>query len=137
MFFFSDICSSKNPEKKKTCFILVFTKLLRSTTVFNIDNNMKCFLSSKTSIRPISEGSCDTEDWSNPSLEEIAIFHKLLFYCIFTVYSLCEHTRLLSFKKKSYWPQTVVVYIHIMWINVYTLYKCVYSEKKTQHLKYL
>jgi len=28
----------------------------------NIDNNHTCFLSSKSMI---SEGSCDTEDWSN------------------------------------------------------------------------
>jgi len=38
---------------------MVSTKVLSSTTVFSIDNN-KCFLS-----RMISEGSCDTEDWSN------------------------------------------------------------------------
>ncbi len=36
-----------------------------STTVFNIDNNQKCFLSSKSAYYYDSEGSCDTEDWSN------------------------------------------------------------------------
>jgi len=127
MFFFSDICSSKNPEKKKTCFILVFTKLLRSTSVFNIDNNMKCFLSSKTSIRPISEGSCDTEDWSNPSLEEIAIFHKLLFYCIFTVYSLCEHTRLLSKTFKTNLTDHKLLFCIFMCVYSYYVDKCVHT----------
>ncbi len=38
-------------------------KILSSTTVVNIDNTNKCFLSNK--IKMISEGSCDTEDWSN------------------------------------------------------------------------
>ncbi len=43
--------------KNKICH--VSTKIWSSTTVFNTDNNQKCFLSM------ISEGSCDTEDWSN------------------------------------------------------------------------
>ncbi len=36
-------------------------------TVFNIDHNEKCFVSwaANQHIRMISEGSCDTEDWSN------------------------------------------------------------------------
>jgi len=42
-----------------------FQKKISSTTVFNTDINKKCLLSSKSSIRMISEGSCDTEDWSN------------------------------------------------------------------------
>ncbi len=29
------------------------------------DNNKKCLLSRKSHIKMISEGSCDTEDWSN------------------------------------------------------------------------
>ncbi len=37
--------SQMNPEK--SC-ITVSTKILSSTTVFNIDNNKKCFLSSKS-----------------------------------------------------------------------------------------
>ncbi len=42
-----------------------------SSTVSNIDNNKKCFLikkyiyASNQHITLISEGSCDTEDWSN------------------------------------------------------------------------
>ncbi len=45
--------------------ITVSTKILSSTTDFNVDNinNKKYFLSQH--IRIISEGSCDTEDWSN------------------------------------------------------------------------
>jgi len=53
-----------NPEKKS---ITVYTEILSSTTVFNTDDNNKCFLSTKLSYDydMISEGSCDTEDWSN------------------------------------------------------------------------
>ncbi len=32
---------------------------------FSIDNNNTCFLSTNQHISLISEGSCDTEDWSN------------------------------------------------------------------------
>ncbi len=37
-------------------------KILSSTTVFNIDNNNKCFM--RGNIRMISEGSCD-KVWTN------------------------------------------------------------------------
>ncbi len=53
----------KHFDTKKEC-IMVSTKILSSTTVFTIDNNKQCFLSSKSVI---SEGSSDTEDWSNDS----------------------------------------------------------------------
>ncbi len=36
---------------------------VRGRTVFNIDNNV-CWAANQHS-RMISEGSCDTEDWSN------------------------------------------------------------------------
>ncbi len=39
--------------------------ILSSTTVLNIDNNKKCFLSSRSAYYVFSEESCDTEDWSN------------------------------------------------------------------------
>ncbi len=45
--------------------IMVSTKILCSTTVFNIDNNYKCFLSSKSAYYYDFWRSCDTEDWSN------------------------------------------------------------------------
>jgi len=32
---------------------------------FNIYNNKKCFKAPSQHIKMISEGSCDTEDWSN------------------------------------------------------------------------
>jgi len=35
------------------------------STVFNIDNNQKCFLRTKSKYNMISEGSCDTKKWSN------------------------------------------------------------------------
>ncbi len=38
-------------------------KILKSTAVFKL-NNKKMFLASNQYIRMISEGSCDTEDWS-------------------------------------------------------------------------
>ncbi len=44
---------------------MVPTKILSSTTAFNIDINKKCFLSRYKHIRMIPEGSCDTENWSN------------------------------------------------------------------------
>ncbi len=36
-----------------------------STTVFNIDNNQNVSWAANPQIQMISEGSCDTEDWSN------------------------------------------------------------------------
>ncbi len=39
------------------------TKIWSSTAVFNIDN--KVSWAANQHIRMISEGSCDTEDWSN------------------------------------------------------------------------
>ncbi len=52
IYFFN---SSKNPDKK--C-ITIFTNVLSFATIDNNNNN--CFLRI-----PHSEGSCDTEDWSN------------------------------------------------------------------------
>ncbi len=46
---------------------MVSTKILNSTNVFIIDNNKKCFFSTilYQHIRLISEGSFNTEEWSN------------------------------------------------------------------------
>ncbi len=54
--------------------IYISTKILSSTTVFNIFNNMIYFLSKKINkhIKMISEGSCDTEYCSNDA-ENFAI----------------------------------------------------------------
>ncbi len=45
--------------------VSVLTKLYISTTVFNIDNNQKYFLSRKSVYYYDFWRSCDTEDWSN------------------------------------------------------------------------
>ncbi len=42
-----------------------FHKTLNSITDFNIDNNV--FRAPNHNVRMISEGSSDTEDWSNDS----------------------------------------------------------------------
>ncbi len=59
-------------RKKK--FVTVSTKILSSTTVFNIDNNNKYLLSSKSTYYMISEGLGDNEDWSNDA-ENSALHH--------------------------------------------------------------
>ncbi len=43
--------------------ILYSTKILNCTVDFNINNN-KCFFCAENQ-HMISEGSCDSEDWSN------------------------------------------------------------------------
>ncbi len=62
---------------KKCCsfelYIHLFTKLLGSTTVFNIDNNQKCFLSSKSVYYYDFWRSCDTEVWSNDAENSVLI----------------------------------------------------------------
>ncbi len=55
-FFFYKCCSSKNPVENES-------KILSSTNVFNIDDNI--YWAHNQYIRMISEGSCDTENWSN------------------------------------------------------------------------
>ncbi len=61
----------------------IFTKILSSTTVFNIDNNL--FI-----ITTISEGSCDTEDAAlsshNIHFKHIKIETVILIYSIISQY---------------------------------------------------
>ncbi len=57
--------ASIHPTPDPTAAERYHTSLMFSLTVFNIDNNKKCLLSTNQYIRMISEGSCDTEDWSN------------------------------------------------------------------------
>ncbi len=45
--------------------MLFSQKILSYTAVFNIDNKIYIFWAPNQHIRMISEGSCDTEDWSN------------------------------------------------------------------------
>ncbi len=74
---------SDNKDKNVTFYsskfwkinIKVSANILSSTAVFNIDNNSKYFLSSKSAYYVISEGSCDTEDWSNDA-ENSALHHR-------------------------------------------------------------
>ncbi len=49
----------KGSWKKGSCFPQKYLNCL------NIDNNLKCVLSSKSAYYNYSVGSCDTEDWSN------------------------------------------------------------------------
>ncbi len=60
MLFFWTFYSSVNPGNEN-----VSQKKIQQHNVFNIDNNQKCFLSSKSSYYYDFWRSCDTEDWSN------------------------------------------------------------------------
>ncbi len=72
MLIFGSFYSSKNPEKNYS-------------TVLNIDNNNKnVSWAANQNIRMISEGSCDTEDWSNDA-ENSALTHRNKLY--FKIYS--------------------------------------------------
>ncbi len=51
---------------------------------FNIDNNQKCFLSSKSVYYYDFWRSCDTEDWSNDA-ENTAAHHRNKLH--FNIYS--------------------------------------------------
>jgi len=71
IFFFLNKWHSKNMYNvpklyiSNKCFIImVSSKILSSTTAFNIDSNNVSWAENQH-IRMISEGSCDTEDWSN------------------------------------------------------------------------
>ncbi len=58
--------------------IIDSTKILSSTTVFNIDDN-KCFLSRKSAYYNDFWRSRDTEDWSNDA-ENSALHHSNKLY---------------------------------------------------------
>jgi len=63
-----------NPEKsirfqKKNIYIYIY--IYRAAQLSKIDNNWV----SNQHIRMISEGSCDTEDWSNDA-ENSALHHR-------------------------------------------------------------
>ncbi len=64
---------------KIQCISLVSSKILCSTTVFNIDNNQKCFLSSKSVYYYDFWKSCDTEDWSNDHRNKLNQWKAYLF----------------------------------------------------------
>ncbi len=68
--FKSDSKDIYNVQINAVLFTLIFikefsTKILSSTTVFNIDDDKKVSWVANQHIRMISEESCDTEDKSN------------------------------------------------------------------------
>ncbi len=64
---------------------LSFHKYISSTAAFNIDNNKKnVSWAANQHIRMISEGSCNTEDWSNDA-ENSALNHRNILH--FEIYS--------------------------------------------------
>ncbi len=69
MLFFWTFYLSKDREKWFS------QKILGSTTVFNIDNNQKCFLSSNSAYYNDFWRSCDTEDCINDA-ENTAAHHR-------------------------------------------------------------
>ncbi len=73
-----DFYSSVNPENKMYQFPQ------KEKTVFNIDNNQKCFLSSKSAYYYDFWRSCDTEDWSNDA-ENTALITEINYSL--TIYS--------------------------------------------------
>ncbi len=114
---------------KKNC-IMVSTKTWSSTLLSTLMIEM--FLNQH--IRMISEGSCDTEDWSNDA-ENTALHHKnklhlkiysnrnCNFKCLLYFWShkcsLGEHKIILpKTLKKSYRPQTIwtVIYLKLVYI---------------------
>ncbi len=60
MLFFWTFYSSKKPENKLYSVLLLYCFQHNN----NNNNNIKCFFFQNI-FRMISEGSCDTEDWSN------------------------------------------------------------------------
>ncbi len=64
------------------CIYQIFIKnaeLLCSTAAFNMDNNKTCLWAADQHIRMISEGSCDSEDWSNDAGNS-ALLHRNKLY---------------------------------------------------------
>ncbi len=51
--------------------------------VFNVDDN-KCFFSTKSAYYNDTEGSCDTEDWSNDAEKCLCHHRNKNFKCIKT-----------------------------------------------------
>ncbi len=55
----------------------IYHSFHKNITVFNIDNNQKCFLSSKSAYYYDFWRSCDTEDWSNDAENTALINYSL------------------------------------------------------------
>ncbi len=67
----------------KCCSFELSTIILSSLTVFIIDNNQKCFLSSKSAYENDFWRSCDTEDWSNDAENSAAHHRNKLHFNVF------------------------------------------------------
>ncbi len=67
----------------KCCSFELSTIILSSLTVFIIDNNQKCSWAANQHMRMISEGSCDTEDWSNDAENSAAHHRNKLHFNVF------------------------------------------------------
>ncbi len=65
LIYFINLWILKNKMQQALC----------STSVFNVDNNQKCLLSSKSVYYYDFWRSCDTEDWSN-DVENSAAHHR-------------------------------------------------------------
>ncbi len=65
-------CELSNHRRKKNKFVSQFSQ---KDYVFNIDKNENVSWAVNQYIRLISEGSCDTEDWSNDA-ENSAAHHR-------------------------------------------------------------
>ncbi len=102
--------------KKNQC-ITVSTKICISTTVFNIDNNQKCFLSSKSAYYYDFWRSCDTEDWSNDA-ENTAAHHSNQLQ--FTIYS----------NRKQLFLIIIIIFHNITDLLYFWPNKCSLGEQK-------
>ncbi len=127
-------------ESWKIQCITVSTKILGSTTVFNIDNNQKCFLSSKSVYYNDFWRSCDTEDWRNDAentaahhrhklqfkmywqkmviLKCINISHYHSFYCIFGQINAGLVSLRDFFQKRFFFTKAKLFYFTVLYINL-------------------
>ncbi len=59
--------------------MVVYCGFHKNSTVYNIDNNKKCYRAANQHIRLITKGSCDTGDWGNDAENNISQY-----YCSFS-----------------------------------------------------
>ncbi len=69
MLIFGSFYSSKNPEKSYLTVLDIDNN--------NNNNNKNVYWTANQHIRMISEGSCDTEDWSNDA-ENLALITGII-----------------------------------------------------------
>ncbi len=107
-------------QRNQKQFIMISTKILRSWTVFNINNTLLMIIivswTVNQHIRMISKGSCATEDWSNDA-ENSALRHRNKLH--FKIYSILIILLLYI---------TILTYLLHFWSN-----KCSLGEHKRLH----